>query len=153
MSNEVLAKVAALKMMPVGQLKKLWRELYRTEPPEFNRTYLTSRLTYRIQELAWGGDSEVLEKRMAARARIVLSADSRQKRKSKINRPPVGTRLLREYQGVQYRVTILADGFAFEGRKYRSLSRIAQIITGMAWSGPAFFGLTPSTAAGRKEKA
>lgn len=150
--SDILAKITALKTMPVGDLKALWRELYRTDPPEFNRTYLVSRLTYRIQELAYGGDDQVLEKRMSERSRMVLSQDARQKRKTKINRPPAGTHLLREYQGARYSVTVLADGFAFEGRKYKSLSRIALIITGMAWSGPAFFGIAPSTAAGRKGK-
>ncbi|MGE0109264.1 MAG: DUF2924 domain-containing protein [Bdellovibrionales bacterium] len=152
-NNEVLIKITALKTMPIGQLKKLWKELYRADAPEFNRNYLVSRLAYRIQELAWGGDVDILEKRMAARAKSLLSDDLKQRRKAKIHRPPVGTRLLRDYQGVEYRVTVLADGFAFNGRKYRSLSRIAQIITGTPWSGPAFFGLARSSDVERKEKA
>lgn len=117
--SDVLTKITALKTMPVGQLKALWRELYRNDPPEFNRTYLVSRLTYRIQELAYGGDNAVLEKRMSERARIVLSQDARQKRKTKINRPPAGTHLLREYQGARYSVTVLADGFPTATKHWR----------------------------------
>jgi hypothetical protein len=151
-NNDVLAKITALKIMPIGQLKKLWKDLYKSDAPEFNRNYLVSRLTYRLQELAWGGDNDLLEKRLTARAKSVLSDDLKQKRKIKIHRPPVGTRLLRDYQGVEYHVTVMADGFAFQGRKYRSLSRIAHIITGTPWSGPAFFGLSQFSESRKKQK-
>ena len=66
-------------------------------------------------------------------------------------RPPVrpkprplapGTRLLREWQGATHHVTVGAAGFAYRGAKYRSLSAIARRITGTAWSGPLFFGLS-----------
>lgn len=140
MNNETLAKITTLKTMPVGQLKKMWKDLHQTDAPEFNRTYLVSRLTYRLQELAWEGETLSLKKRIAALTKEKLSKNSANDRKKRIRRPPVGTRLIREYHGVQYQVMVLADGFAFDGRKYRSLSRIAQIITGSAWSGPAFFG-------------
>jgi len=52
-----------------------------------------------------------------------------------------GTRLLREWQGNTHHVTILAQGFEYDGKKYRSLTAIARHITGVSWSGPHFFGL------------
>ena len=55
MTDTVLARVAALKTLPIAQLKQQWRELFDSEPPPFNRRYLESRLAYRIQELAYGG--------------------------------------------------------------------------------------------------
>jgi hypothetical protein len=57
------------------------------------------------------------------------------------DRPIVGTKLVREYQGVEHVVTVLADGFEYEGRPYRSLSAIARAITGTRWNGWTFFGL------------
>ncbi len=57
------------------------------------------------------------------------------------NRPLAGTRLLREWRGVEHAVTVLPDGFEWEGRPYRSLSAIARAITGTRWNGWAFFGL------------
>lgn len=141
MNNETLAKIAALQKMPIGQIKKMWRDLHQSDAPEFNRTYLINRLTYRLQELAWDGETEPLEKRIEALARQKLSKNSADDRKRRVNRPLVGTKLLREYKGVQYEVMVLADGFAFDGRKFRSLSRIAEVITGANWSGPAFFGI------------
>ena len=53
-----------------------------------------------------------------------------------------GTRLLREWQGRTHHVTVVAGGFEYEGRVWRSLSAIARSITGTRWSGPAFFGLS-----------
>lgn len=58
-----------------------------------------------------------------------------------------GAQLVREWNGRSYRVEVLPDGFRFEGEAYRSLSAIARQITGTAWSGPRFFGLTAKRAA------
>ena len=57
------------------------------------------------------------------------------------NRPPVGTRLMREYDGEQHFVTVLTKGFEYQGRVYRSLSGIASEIVGANRSGTEFFGL------------
>jgi hypothetical protein len=52
-----------------------------------------------------------------------------------------GTMLAREWNGRMQRVAVLADGFAWNGKTYPSLSKIAQAITGTRWNGPRFFGL------------
>ena len=52
-----------------------------------------------------------------------------------------GTILAREWNGSMHRVAVLADGFAWNGKTYPSLSKIAQAITGTRWNGPRFFGL------------
>ena len=57
------------------------------------------------------------------------------------SRPLAGTRLVREHGGVEHVVTVLTDGFEWEGRPYRSLSAIARAITGTRWNGWTFFGL------------
>ena len=56
-------------------------------------------------------------------------------------RPKPGTRFVREWQGKLHEVAVLADGYEYNDRIYRSLSEIARYITGTRWSGPAFFGL------------
>jgi hypothetical protein len=53
MTDTVLARLAALKTTPTLDLKRQWRDLFETEPPPYNRRFLESRLTYRIQELAY----------------------------------------------------------------------------------------------------
>jgi Protein of unknown function (DUF2924) len=55
MTDPIPARVAALKTMPMPDLKAEWRALFETEPPPFNRRHLENRIAYRIQELAYGG--------------------------------------------------------------------------------------------------
>ena len=52
-----------------------------------------------------------------------------------------GTVLKREWNGQNHRVTVLDNGFCWEGRSYDSLSKIARAITGTKWNSPRFFGL------------
>ena len=52
-----------------------------------------------------------------------------------------GTVLGREWNGRMQRVAVLADGFAWNGQTYSSLSKVALAITGTRWNGPKFFGL------------
>ena len=52
-----------------------------------------------------------------------------------------GTLLVREWNGHPQRVMVLADGFAWNGNTYRSLSEVAHAMTGTRWSGPRFFGV------------
>ena len=70
--------------------------------------------------------------------------DGGDRKKSRIRadlKPIVGTRLIREWQGVEHLVTVTSDGFDWQGRPYKSLSAIARAITGTRWNGWVFFGL------------
>ena len=70
-----------------------------------------------------------------------MPANSAKRRSTRTKDLPVaGSRLIREWKGRRYEVTALEDGFEFEGRKYRFLSAIANVITGTHWNGKAFFG-------------
>jgi hypothetical protein len=63
-------------------------------------------------------------------------------RKNSFNeRPVAGTRLIREWQGIDHCVTVWTDSFEYQGRKYKSLSAVARAITGTQWNGWSFFGL------------
>jgi hypothetical protein len=57
------------------------------------------------------------------------------------DRVRAGALLVREWEGVSHRVTALAEGYAWNGTTYRSLSEVARAITGTRWNGPRFFGL------------
>ena len=52
-----------------------------------------------------------------------------------------GTVLVREWNRQSHRVMVMADGFAWNGKTYDSLSKVAFAITGTKWNGPRFFGL------------
>jgi hypothetical protein len=141
MTDMVLTRVAALKTTPTPGLKKMWQELFDTEPPLYNRRFLESRLAYRIQELAYGGLSRATLERLEVMAETLDGGDVTKRRQRVKDRPITGTRLIREWQGVEHCVTVLDDGFEYQGRPYRSLSAIARAITGTRWNGLIFFGL------------
>ncbi|NQV57113.1 MAG: DUF2924 domain-containing protein [Rhodospirillales bacterium] len=141
MSETVLARVAALKTKPAPELKALWRELFDTEPPQYNRRYLESRLAYRIQELAYGGLKPETVKRLDALAEQIFGGNPVVKRIRLKDRPIAGTRLIREWKGVEHCVTVRDDDFEYQGRPYKSLSAVARTITGSRWNGWVFFGL------------
>ena len=140
MNDPVLGQLAALKTAPVGALKAKWRELFDREPPPYNRRFLESRLAYRIQELAYGGLKPETIERLEAIA-DELEGKTPKRRHSLQHRPIAGTRLIREWKGVEHSVTVRNDGFEYQGRPYKSLSAIARSITGTRWNGLVFFGL------------
>ncbi|PAQ12278.1 DUF2924 domain-containing protein [Mesorhizobium temperatum] len=136
----LIGRLTALKTMDIIALKKMWRDLFAAEPPPYNRKFLESRLAYRVQELAYGGLKPETLKRLAALAED-LEPRSRERGTRSDNRPIAGTRLMREWQGVEHCATVLADSYEYEGRPYKSLSAIARAITGTRWNGLVFFGL------------
>lgn len=149
MDNDLLARLAALPDKTAPELKKLWRELHKDEAPPFNRVYYVKKLSYRMQELAYGVDSRRVEKRLEAWSRQHQDAQGRPTRKSApTDQPIAGTRLVREYGGEEHVVTALTQGFEYRGKAYRSLSAIARTITGTPWSGPLFFGLRRANGGG-----
>ena len=113
MTDSIAAQVAALPKTPTPELKQMWRELFDREPPGFSRNYLISRLAYRTQELAYGGLKPATRAKLEA---LADALDPKAARKRVINGPVVGTQLIREWRGVEHRVTVLADGFEWEGR-------------------------------------
>lgn len=140
-SASVLAQLAALKGEPAPALKARWRELFDTEPPPYNRRFLESRLAYRIQELAYGGLKPETLERLKALGKQYDSGSISVRKRGANDRPIAGTRLIREYQGIEYCVTVRRDDFDYLGKPYKSLSAIARAITGTRWNGLVFFGL------------
>jgi Protein of unknown function (DUF2924) len=141
MTDTVPARIAALKAQPITNLKQQWRDLFETEPPPYNRRFLEHRLAYRIQELAYGGLKPETLKRLKALAEDLDGGDPVRRRQPANERPIAGTRLIREYQGVEHCVTVRDEDFEYQGRPYKSLSAVARAITGTQWNGLAFFGL------------
>ena len=136
--QQVIGRLAEIRTMDIVALKAMWRELFAAEPPPYNRKFLESRLAYRVQELAYGGLKPETLKRLAA---LAEELEPRSGLRSRDHRPIAGTRLMREWQGVEHCATVLADGYEYDGRPYRSLSAIARAITGTRWNGLVFFGL------------
>jgi Protein of unknown function (DUF2924) len=142
LTDTVLARLAALKEMPIPALKQQWRNLFESEPPPYNRRFLEHRLAYRIQELAYGGlKPETLKRLRALAEELDGGGDPGRRRRPVDHRPIAGTRLIREYQGTEHCVTVRDGDFEYQGRPFKSLSAVARAITGTRWNGLLFFGL------------
>jgi len=141
MSDQVLVKLAALKTTPTPKLREQWRLLFDSEPPPFNRRYIESRLAYRIQELAYGGLKPETVRRLEKLGEELDGGRISVRKRPANDRPVSGTRLIRDYQGVEHCVTVRDQDFEYQGRPYKSLSAIARAITGTQWNGLTFFGL------------
>ena len=144
---DVEAQVQRIASMRIAELRPLYIETFRTNPPKaFGPDLLRRSIAYRIQEKAYGGldkaTSRLLKKLVAEYAKnpgkLVLP-----------RRIKAGTTLVRKWKGQRYQVTVMEKGSAYEGKVYDSLSEIARRVTGVRWNGPRFFGLRRSEADGQ----
>ena len=146
--KELSAEIASLESLDLNQLRARWKLLYETEaPPHLSRDWLRRAVAYRMQEKVLGGlkpATRRLLERVAEEARARKPAKVVPLRKVGPN-----TILIREWGGTRHEVTVVENGAMFRGRRYRSLSQVARVITGCHWSGPLFFGLkAPAKEAG-----
>jgi Protein of unknown function (DUF2924) len=82
----------------------------------------------------------VLDRTVAKEARLAMSVRLASFDQKRTELAP-GTVLVREWDRQSQRVMVMADGFAWNGQTYDSLSKVAFAITGTKWNGPRFFGL------------
>ena len=138
-------RLAALPTMSPAELGAAWRRLRKEPPPPLAADLLRRGLGWRLQVERFGGLSREAARELAqASSGLVPALPARA---SIALRP--GTRLVRSWHGTTYAVLVTDDGFEFDGRAFTSLTTIAREITGAAWSGPRFFGLTASAAKAR----
>ena len=147
--TSVVMQLAALKRMTVVELKTKWASLLGTPAPNNSRSYLELRLGYRIQELTLGGLSRETRRTLDLLADEIEGKIGRKSIIADSRNPVVGTRLVREWDGVEHTVTVMTDGFDLQGQKFKSLSAAARAITGTQWNGYRFFGLREAQRDGR----
>jgi Protein of unknown function (DUF2924) len=135
-------EIARLRDLDDGELRNRWHNVFGRRPhPHLPRHLLFRVLAYRLQADVLGdldGESQRLLDRSESPEDAGQRAAELARRTAEL-RP--GTMLAREWNGQMQRVAVLADGFAWNGKTYPSLSRVAFAITGTRWSGPKFFGL------------
>jgi len=141
MDQTVLARLATLKAMSVKDLKTEWERLIGTAAPNNSRAFLEVRIAYRIQELTYGGPDRETRRMLDLLADEVEGVTRRKNQISDPRNPVTGTKLIREWDGAEHTVTVLKDGFDWQGRKFKSLSAVAREIAGTRWNGYRFFGL------------
>ena len=126
-------------------LREAWRRLHSPDevPAALSPDFLRRDLAYRQQVARQGGLSVRVRQRLAALSAAVGpgSTASASARTTPSPRLKPGATLLREWRGHTYTVLALETGFELAGQRFRSLSEVAQHITGAHWSGPRFFGL------------
>jgi len=138
--SSIAKEIARLDSLAVKELKNRWRELYGSEPPRgVSRELLTRAIAYRIQEQAFGGLKPATRKLLERLA--TDAAEGRPLRLGPATPTTAGTVLMREWQGTTHEVKVLDNGVLYKRTRYRSLSEVARLITGVRWSGPLFFGL------------
>ena len=143
MSTNVAERITGLQEMSKVARSSLWRELFGTAaPPRLRRELMVRILAHRIQEQASGGLKPSTCQRLHRLARSFENHSRRANAESPEIKP--GTRLLRHWRDRTHVVTVVEQGYEYQGARYPSLSAIARQITGTRWSGPLFFGLKPS---------
>ena len=140
----VSAQIAALPALPMAELWALWDQYFPRRPKHINRSFLESRLAYRIQEMAYGpvpvGIRRHLVEAGAAHSKIKHRVQASDTSRQQHLMP--GTVLIREWDEREHRVVVTPESQCeCEGRTFRSLSAVARHITGVQWNGPRFFGL------------
>ena len=133
-SNEL----QSLHALDRRQLMEKWRSMYGTEPPCGVRSkFLVHAIAHHLQEQALGGLKPATRRFLKKAAEDGVC----KQQMSPVIRIKPGTRLLREWHGVTYEVIVMEDCVYCNGKRYRSLTGVANAITGTRWSGPRFFGL------------
>src|SRR6476620_2638591 len=131
---------AGLVVRSTQELRGAWRTLHHTGPPlGLRRDLIIRGLADKLQQRARGGPSRAVQRRLR-----ILAAEFEKGARSFDPGivPKTGATLMRQWRGRTHTVLVHADGFEYEGQRYRSLTVIAEQITGAHWSGPRFFGVS-----------
>ncbi len=172
LETTVRKEIEALRKMTVSQLRQKHAEVFGEETRSHHKQHLFRRIAWRIQALAEGGLSERARRRaleiandadLRVRApKTAFQQDVDFSLNGAVNRrlgaesdprlPAVGEEIAREYKGRSIVVRVLASGFEFDGKIYKSLSAIAREVTGTKWNGYLFFGLRAGEGDGNEKR-
>src|SRR3981081_1551495 len=134
------AEIARLPDLGHEELRQRWKLLFgRPAPKSLRRKFMARAVAYQMQVAAYGGLSAATKRRL----REIANAISNGARTGVFRGVQIkpGTQLIRQWQNTTHTVMVLDEGFALDGRTYKSLSAIAKAITGTNWNGYAFFGI------------
>jgi hypothetical protein len=138
-------EIAHLRGLELGGLRARWQSIFqRPAPAHLTRHLLFMVIAYRLQADRFGDldheTKQVVDRTVAEEAGPAMSARLASFDQKRTELTP-GTVLVREWDRQSQRVIVTADGFAWNGQTYDSLSKVAFAISGTKWNGPRFFGL------------
>ena len=148
--KNVEEQIQELREMSREQLIERFEEVWGKPPRVRSREYLWKRTAYKLQENAYGGlprRAQAELERLIANLDLPWNENTRRvtgklKGPHRPGDPQPGTVLERHFKGECIRVTVLEDGYEWNGQRYRSLTAVALAVTGSKWNGRMFFGLT-----------
>ena len=138
-------EIAHLRGLDLRGIRSRWQSVFgRPAPAHLTRHLLFAVIAYRLQADRFGdldhATRQVLDRTVAKEAEPAMAARLASFDQKRTVLTP-GTVLVREWDRQSQRVMVMADGFAWNGQTYDSLSKVALAITGTKWNGPRFFGL------------
>ena len=138
-SIDIAAELLRLSNLTIFELRGGWRRLHRMPlPMRLSRDLLIRGISYKLQERLHGGLSKSILRKLEG---VSVESEARSAHKPPAVSLKAGTRLIREWRGATHTVLVQAQGFEWNGHRYRSLTIIARKIAGAHWSGPRFFGV------------
>ena len=140
-------QLAAVPVLSFGEFNDVYKIFCPGASTTLPRSYRERKLAYRMQEIAYGGlDAATAKKLKEIRSKLKHERPG----SSRPNRTPIaGTRISRIYRGKRYDATVGDGFFEYAGKRYHTLSAVAQEITGNKTNGWTFFGLESRPKAGQ----
>lgn len=128
-----------LKILTTKELQIKWQEIFKMSVPKgYTKLFL-------IKEIEWhykyGKLSDKLKKRLDKLVEHYSETKTIDTKKIKKFEVTIGTKFIREFKGEKYEVVAVNGGFSFNGKLYKTLSAVANVITGTHWNGKKFFGV------------
>jgi hypothetical protein len=134
------SEIGRLPDLSLLELRNRWKLLFgHPAPKSLRRNFLARAVAYQMQVEAYGGLSAATKRRLREITKAVRNGDANAALGGSRIKP--GTQMMRQWQNTTHTVTTLAEGFEWEARTYKSLSAVANAITGTNWNGFAFFGI------------
>lgn len=131
---DIESEIERLKTLPLKELQRVYYDYYNVKVKGFCCSYYVNKIAYRLQELEYGSlPSDVKN--------ILLKIKSRTSKQTKRSVLPIGSTIIKRYKGQDLRIRILENGYDYDGKFYKSLSGLAQSITGRHVSGNSFFNM------------